>query len=81
MSPPNRIRIDLQALREAAEQKLGTGLTVGMAAEMVLVSRRAWQRWENDGKSVPTGVIKRFCACTGLDPNEWLPHDKETTND
>lgn len=74
---PNRVRIDLRALREAAEQKIGTALTIGQAADMVLVSRRAWQRWENDGKTIPAGVIKRFCACTGLDPAEWLPEGEQ----
>lgn len=69
---PTRTRIDLRALREAAEEKMGVGITVGQAAEMVLVSRRAWQRWENDGKTMPVGVIKRFCACTGLNPSEWI---------
>ena len=76
MTPPNRVRADLRAMREAAEQIKGEALTVSMAAEMMLVSRRAWQRWENDGKTVPVGVIKRFCACTGLDPKDWIPdHD------
>jgi hypothetical protein len=74
---PNRVRIDLRALREAAEQKIGTAITIGQAADMVLVSRRAWQRWENDNKTIPTGVVKRFCACTGLDPAQWLAEDAQ----
>lgn len=69
----NRVHVDLRALREAAEQRLGVGITPDMAAEMVVVSRRSWQRWENSGKSIPTGVITRFCACSGLDPKEWIP--------
>ena len=74
---PTRTRIDLRALREAAEQKMGVGITIGQAADMVLVSRRAWQRWENDDKTIPVGVIKRFCACTGLDPAQWLAEDDQ----
>lgn len=71
-----RTRIDLRALREAAEQKMGVAITVGQAADMVLVSRRAWQRWENDGKTMPVGVIKRFCACTGLESSDWIKEEE-----
>lgn len=73
----NRIRIDLCALREAAAGKVGVGIGIAEAADMVLVSRRAWQRWENEHKTVPRGVIKRFCACTGLNPADWLPEEEK----
>lgn len=73
----NRTRIDLRAMREAAEGKLGVGIGIAEAADMVLVSRRAWQRWENENKTIPTGVVKRFCACTGLNPTDWLPEGEQ----
>lgn len=69
----SRLHIDLTALRAAAEQKIGTPVTPTIAAEMVLVSRRAWQRWENDNKTVPVGVVKRFCLVAGLDYTNWIP--------
>lgn len=71
----NRVRVDLRALREAAEVIVGVEITLGRAAEIVLVSRRAWQRWENADKTVPRGVVQRFCACTGLNPADWLPEE------
>jgi hypothetical protein len=77
MNFPNRVRINLCALREAASEKLSYVVTVHIAADMVLVSRRAWQRWENDGKSIPVGVIKRFCANTGLNPADWIAEVSE----
>jgi hypothetical protein len=77
MNLPNRVRINLCALREAASDKLSYIVTVHIAADMVLVSRRAWQRWENDGKSIPVGVIKRFCANTGLNPADWIAEVSE----
>lgn len=73
MTNTNRVRIDLRSLREAASVKLAHTITIYKAADMVLVSRRAWQRWENENKTIPTGVVKRFCACTGLNPTDWLP--------
>lgn len=68
-----RVHIDLKALRETAERHLGTPVPPHVAADMVIVARRSWQRWENEGKSVPVGVIKRFCAVTGLDAHDWIP--------
>lgn len=69
--------VDLAALRMAAEEKLGKPISPTTAAEMVLVSRRAWQRWENANKSVPLGVIKRFCLVAGLEAADWIAEEEE----
>jgi hypothetical protein len=68
---PSRIRVSLKALREAAGVP-----TASDASALVLVNRRSWLRWENGDKPVPVGVIKRFCAITGLDPDQWIPKEE-----
>jgi hypothetical protein len=77
MTTSSRVSIDLRALRAAAEAVIGVEISIGRAAEIVLVSRRAWQRWEHTDKTVPRGVVQRFCACTGLDPDAWLPKENQ----
>ena len=76
MTSKNRIHCDMRKLRLAAGEQSGVEITAAGAAALIVVSTRAWLRWENNHKTVPVGVIRRFCAVTGLNPQTWIPqHD------
>lgn len=74
---------DLAALRDKRHQyinnlvalgctHLRASLTAEELAEMVCLSRRAWQRIASGRDQAPRSVLKLFCLETGL---TWENHD------
>jgi len=51
------------------------GLTQEKAAELIHVSVRAWQKWEQGERQMPVPNFELFILKSGLDPNLifWLP--------
>jgi DNA-binding XRE family transcriptional regulator len=52
---------------EPASSRKEAGHTQAQAAEMVEVSRRAWQEWEGGRRAMPSAMLRLYRHLAGLE--------------